>query len=108
MKLNLMDLSLKELKQLQKDVAEAISDFEDRKKRDAIAELEAKAKEMGYPSLGVLLGSKPGKRGNIRPVAPKYRDPKNKANQWSGRGRKPAWFRAALDAGIAEKDMLIG
>jgi len=108
MKLNLSELSLKELNQLQKDVANAITDFEDRKKQEAIAELEAKAKELGFASIAELMGNKPAKRGRRRPAAPKYRHPENKAIQWSGRGRRPAWFVAALDAGVSEEDMLIG
>ena len=107
MKLKLRELPLKELKQLQKDVADAITEFEDRRKQEAVAQLEAKAKEMGFASLAELIGRKPAKRGRKGPVAPKYRHPEKKALQWSGRGRRPAWFRAALDAGISEKDMLI-
>lgn len=32
-------------------------------------------------------------------VPPKYRDPKNPATTWSGRGRKPKWVEAHLAAG---------
>jgi DNA-binding protein H-NS len=107
MKLDLSELSLKELKQLKKDVAYAITNFESKRRREAIAELEAKAKEMGFASLSKLIGNKPAKRDTKRPVTPKYRHPEDTALQWSGRGRKPAWFHAALNAGISEKDMLI-
>ena len=54
---NLEALKLKELKQLQKDLAKAISTFEDRQKPEARAKLNALAKEMGY-SLADLIGSK--------------------------------------------------
>lgn len=30
---------------------------------------------------------------------PKYRDPENPGNTWTGRGRKPKWLVAALEAG---------
>ena len=45
--IDLNALSLKELKDLQGQVAKAITSFEDRRKKEAIAELEEKAKEMG-------------------------------------------------------------
>ena len=45
--MDLDTLSLEELKKLQSDVAKAISTYEDRMKKEAIAELEAKAREMG-------------------------------------------------------------
>ena len=41
-------------------------------------------------------------------VKPKYRNPANKSETWSGRGKRPRWFSAALSAGKKEKDLLIG
>ena len=52
---NLEAMSLKELRQMQKDLAKAISTYEDRNKADARAKLEVIAKEMGY-SLVDLIG----------------------------------------------------
>lgn len=37
----------------------------------------------------------------------KYRDPKNPAKVWSGRGKRPAWFKAALAAGVKPESMRI-
>ncbi len=37
-------------------------------------------------------------------VAPKYRDPKNAENTWTGRGRMPRWMVAATKGGKATKD----
>lgn len=41
-------LSLSELKKMQKDVAKAISTFEDRQKAEARAKVEALARDLGY------------------------------------------------------------
>ncbi|MGA0543480.1 H-NS family nucleoid-associated regulatory protein [Neotabrizicola sp. VNH66] len=97
-------LSLKELKSLQKDLAKAISNFEDRKKSDARSKLEGIAKEMGY-SLAELIGTdvKPTRA----PAAAKYRHPDNSDLTWSGRVRKPLWFVAALDAGKSPEDLAV-
>jgi DNA-binding protein H-NS len=97
-------LSLKELKSPQKDLAKAISNFEDRKKSDARSKLEGIAKEMGY-SLAELVGTdvKPTRA----PAAAKYRHPDNSDLTWSGRGRKPLWFVAALDAGKSPEDLAV-
>ena len=46
-----------------------------------------------YPSRGKKAAGKKGKTGS---VAPKYRDPSNPSQTWSGRGRQPAWFAKAL------------
>ena len=48
MSIDLNNLSLKELKDLQAQVAKAVSSFEDRKKKHALAELEEKARELGF------------------------------------------------------------
>jgi DNA-binding protein H-NS len=37
-------------------------------------------------------------------VAPKYRDPKNPENTWTGRGRMPRWMAAATKGGKARKE----
>ena len=102
---NLEALSLKELRQLQKDLAKAISTYEDRHKSEARAKLEAIAKEMGY-SLAKLIGVEV--KATRSPAAAKYRHPENAALTWSGRGRKPQWFVAALTSGKSADDLAIG
>jgi DNA-binding protein H-NS len=99
-------MSLEELKKLQKDVALAIGNFEARRLAHARRELEAKAAELGV-SLSDILGNKPAK-GTKAVVAPKYRNPKNPAETWSGRGRKPRWLTVALTSvGAKLEDFLI-
>jgi DNA-binding protein H-NS len=46
-------------------------------------------------------GKRAGKGGK---VAPKYRDPKNPGNSWTGRGRMPRWMVAATKGGKAKKE----
>lgn len=36
---------------------------------------------------------------------PRYRNPLNPAECWSGRGVKPSWFKALLDQGYSSEDM---
>lgn len=50
-------------------------------------------------------GGRGGKRGGK--VKPKYRNPAS-GETWTGRGKRPRWFSAALAAGKKEKDYLIG
>jgi DNA-binding protein H-NS len=40
-------------------------------------------------------------------VAPKYRNPADPEQTWSGRGKRPRWFNEALKAGKKEKDLAI-
>lgn len=102
---NLNSLSLKELRDLQSQVAKAIASFEDRKKKEALSELEEKARTLGY-SLSELTGA-PAATRKRTPAAPRYANPANAADTWSGRGRKPRWFEAALKAGQRPEDLSV-
>ena len=101
---NLDAMSLKELRKLQKDLAKAISTYEDRHKAEARTKLEAIAKEMGY-SLADLIGVEV--KATRAPAVAKYRHPENAGITWSGRGRKPQWFVEALAAGKTVSQMEI-
>jgi DNA-binding protein H-NS len=107
MDIDLNDLSLRELKDLQTRVGRAIAGYEERKKKEALAELEDKAREMGY-SLAELLAAQGQKTPRRRTVSPaRYANPANPADTWTGRGRKPGWFIAALSAGRNPEDLAI-
>ena len=104
MSIDLNSLSLKELKDLQGQVARAIANFEDRKRKQALAELEEKARAMGF-SLAELPGTAaPRKRA---PATAKYANPADRSDTWSGRGRKPRWFADALKSGKKPEDMAV-
>jgi DNA-binding protein H-NS len=103
--INLNDLSLSELKSLQKDIAKAIAEFSDRKKSEAMAALEAHAKEFGF-TLAELIGVKKTRKSS-GPAGAKNRHPENPEVTWSGRGRPPGWFKAAIEAGKAPESMAV-
>jgi len=101
---DLNSLSLKDLKELQSQVAKAIAGFEDRRKREAIAELEEIARAKGF-SLAELTGATPTRKRS--PSVARYANPADKSDTWSGRGRKPRWFIEALSSGKQPEDMAI-
>jgi len=100
--IDLQKMSKEELVDLQKDVTKAIASFDERVKAEALAKLEATAKEMGF-SLSDLTGGK--KAGKVNP--PKYRNPEDPTKTWTGRGRQPAWIKEALSAGKNLDDLAI-
>jgi DNA-binding protein H-NS len=100
--IDINDLSLKELKDLQSQVAKAISSFEDRKRKEAIAELEEIARAKGF-SLADLTGVSVSRKRS--PAVAKYANPADASDTWSGRGRKPRWFNDALAAGKRPEDL---
>ena len=104
MDINVNELSLKELKDLQTQVVKAISTFEERKKKEDLSEVEEKARSLGF-SLAELTGSAVTRKR--APATAKYRNPEEPSATWSGRGRKPRWFEAALNAGRSPEDLAI-
>ena len=102
--MNLDQMSLDDLKKLRKDVDKAIESFEARQLAEARRKLEDYAREMGVKLEDVLgVGKGKGKAASL----PKYRNPEDPAQTWSGRGRKPDWFKAALNAGVNPEDLEI-
>lgn len=103
-KTDLGKMSMEELKQLKKDVDAAIKGFAERRRAEALKAIEAVAKEHGM-SVDEIVGLKGKKRKGKTP--PKYVNPANPAETWSGRGRQPAWFKSAITAGKSPESMEI-
>ncbi len=102
---DLDNLTLKELHELRNRVERAITGFEERKRREAMAAVEAAAREHGF-SLNDLTGAKLAVRRGGK-VAPKYANPQNAEQTWTGRGRRPQWVQAALASGKSLDDLAI-
>ena len=100
--IDLSHYSLKDLKELQNRVTKEIAGFHDRKKREALAALEEKARELGFSMSELTGATKMRKRS---PAVAKYSNPSDPSETWSGRGRKPLWFVAALKSGKTPEDM---
>jgi len=97
-------LSLSKLKKMQKDIAKAISTYQDRQKAEARTKVEAFARDLAY-SLAELVGNET--KTARAPAPAKYRHPENPALTWSGRGRRPQWFMEALETGNMAEDMAV-
>jgi DNA-binding protein H-NS len=70
--------------------------------------IHALIKAEGYSFEDIFGGARAGKtRRSGGTVAPKYRNPANPEQMWSGRGKRPRWFSDALKAGKKEKDLAI-
>lgn len=80
------------------------------------AELAALAQSLGY-TVEELFGTStapasgaPAKRAPRRKgakVSVKYRDPQNRRNTWTGRGRMPRWLAAKTRQGLSAADFLV-
>jgi DNA-binding protein H-NS len=116
MAIDLKSLSPKELHAL---IANAESQMQEaqakqvqavREKIDAILKNSGLTLADIYPTRGAgKAKTKAGKRGGKGSVAPKYRNPANPAETWTGRGRQPLWVAAAVKKrGVTLDSLLIG
>lgn len=96
MAIELGSMSLDELKALRKDVESAITSFEKRRKQEALIAAQRAAEEHGF-SLDEILTTKNGKPATKG--VPKYANPADPSQTWTGRGRQPQWIKDALAAG---------
>ena len=106
-KLDLGKMSMDDLKALKKDVDKAIAGYVTRKRDEALKEVQAVAKKHGL-SVNDLVGGKGKGKGKKKAAAPaKYRNPADATQTWSGRGRQPAWYKAAVKSGKSLKSLEI-
>ena len=101
---HLEKLDLAQLKALAKDVKNAIATAEREQLKKARAAAEEAVKKFGLSLTHVVGGSGKTQR-NGASSRPKYMNPDDPEQTWSGRGRQPAWYKSALEKGVKPDDM---
>ena len=112
------NMSRKELMQLRANIDKAIASVGDRERRNALQAAEDAARQHGFtltelmPLMGNAQGRGRGRRSGSTSSgpanAPRYRNPDNAEQTWSGRGRRPRWVHEAEAAGRSLAEMEIG
>ena len=107
------NMSRKELMALRANIDKAIAAVGDRDRRNALKAAEEAVREHGF-TLAELTAFVPqgGSRARRRTVegsagAPRFRNPENPDQTWSGRGRRPRWIHDAEAAGRSLEDLRI-
>lgn len=106
MAIDLKNLNHNQLKELINKAQQRQDDLRKGKAAKLREKVEAMIKAEGFTLEDVYprLGRRTRRTGTVKP---KYRNPENPAMTWSGRGKRPRWFNAALAAGKKERDLLI-
>jgi DNA-binding protein H-NS len=109
MRFNLKKMTFDDLIALRDNVAGLISKQAQSAKRELEAKLAALDGLTGFTGSGKRRGRPPGsgKGKTGRKVAPKYRNPKDRSETWSGRGRMPLWLQGMIKEGRKREEFAI-
>lgn len=102
MTIDLSTLSLSELHDLIANAQQALLAKQKQERKQVLAEIQALAE-----SVGVTVTIQEAGKASRSKVAPKYRNPDQPTQTWSGRGVKPRWLAALVAAGHDPQEFLI-
>ena len=100
---DISSLSVAELQKLKGNIDDAIANRRQGELAGLRLQIEELVTQSGF-SLDEVMQAKAPKK---RIVQPKYADPNNPEQTWSGRGRKPAWVQELLDSGAKLEDFTV-
>jgi DNA-binding protein H-NS len=111
-RLNLDAMSVDEMWQLHEKISQVLSVRLSSEKRELEKRLEQlrREKEMRQtePVDASSLKTVPRERRKYPRVYPKYRNPNEPSETWSGRGKQPRWLAVALKTGHTIEEFAIG
>jgi DNA-binding protein H-NS len=109
--LNLDAMSTDEMWQLHEEISRILSVKLASEKRELEKRLAQLRKEKETPQLEAedrQLKETRSERRKYPTVLPKYQNPDEPSETWSGRGKQPRWLTAALSNGHTIQDFVIG
>ncbi len=104
--LDMSDFTIDQLQELRDAVEHRLRVLEDERREAGFQALEEIAHQHGLSKTEVAARFG-GKRGKAPRSAPKYRDPDDPSQTWTGRGRRPKWVEDRLARGGALEDLAI-
>lgn len=107
MTIKLDKMNRKELETLRGDVDKAIVDLRKKEKQEALLAVQKAAAEFGFSIEELTSKRARGTGAKASSADPKYVNPEDPTQTWTGKGRQPNWFKTALENGKTADDLLI-
>jgi len=107
MKIDLKIMSRKELEKLNADVNKALDRHRKKDLQKVRAEIEKLAAAHGVSVADVLGGAVKGSKAPKAKSPPKFANPADPSQTWTGKGRQPDWYKSAVAAGSDPESMMI-
>ncbi len=96
------NFSEKELQIIIDKAAKVLEEKQLENRKEVITKIKALA-----VSIGVTVDISDGESKTVKKVAPKYRNPEDFSQTWTGRGVSPKWMQVLIDAGHEKSEYLI-
>lgn len=109
-KLNLDALSIDDMWQLHEEISRVLSvklTSEKRELEKRLTQLRLEKDMRQSVSVDARLGDASRERRKYPRVFPKYRNPDQPSETWSGRGKQPRWLTTALKTGHTIEEFII-
>lgn len=108
MQLDINSLSINELESLTQKASILIEEKREQNLDEAYSRIVQIAQEAGL-TLEELVerGTKKTVQAAKKPVKPRYQNPDNTNETWTGRGKQPRWLAEKIKAGAKPEDFLI-
>lgn len=102
--IDLNNFSTSELEELAKSIDKELKRREIEKRRNVKAQIRELAASLGMTPEEVL-GIESAKKATYK--VPKYQNPDNPEQTWTGKGKRPAWLKEALAQGKSLEDLRV-
>jgi DNA-binding protein H-NS len=102
---DLNNLSIDELQAMIENAESALKDKQVSQRKEVFVQIKALADSVGV-SVEIHETGKKQKRKGAK-VAPKYRNPDDASQTWTGRGVMPKWVRTLTESGRDKSEFLI-
>lgn len=105
--MNIQELETKEITRL---IAELNTELQSRlqlEKESFLDQIREKADTYGISVEDLMVEAAEPKKRKMGKIKPKYQNPDNSSETWTGRGHKPKWMKALLEDGKKIENMLI-
>ena len=103
---DLENLSEEELAEVIANAQRALKEIQHGKRKEVFAQIRQLAASVGV-TVEIQDADKPAGSRRGGKVAPKYRNPDNFEETWTGRGMKPRWLQAQIELGRSPEEFLI-
>lgn len=99
------NLSEKEIQNVIDNAEKALISRQSQKRKEVRSKIKELADSIGL--VATLTSAKAKRKSSGIKIPPKYRDPANYSNTWTGRGASPRWLRDLVNQGNDRSKYLI-